>query len=306
MVDYLLGEMPESEREQFAARYFADDALFEQLTGLKEELFDAYVRNHLNPAERAMFERQFLSTLEGQQEVAFAQALRESLNEMPAPLSTPVPAPTLASAPFQHAAWWSGWTRWHWGWAAATVCLLIGLIWQGLENRQLRHTLLTLQDRQAEQLKLAQTLQDELQKLRASANPPTKPALPQPSVAPPVTPRPFDESVVSLRLPPPERGQNGTLEARIPANAQTLALQIVLDYAPAARSCKAVLRTAGGRLIARQSGLSARPDPLGGLLTWRVAARQLEPGDYKLQVTGRDLDQGDNVTLIYQFRVARR
>ncbi len=295
MVGYLLGDMSEGEQEQFAARYFADDALFEQLTGVKEELVDAYVRQQLEPRERELFERNFLSTPEGRQEVTFARALRQTLNELPAPF----PALPPASAPVTQP-WWS---NWHWGLAAATACLLLGFGWQWRENRQLRRELQVLQTRQAEQARLAQTLQDELLKLRA-ANPPTNP--PVPAVAPQPGPRLFGESVVALRLPPPQRGgPSATPAARLNAATQTLALQIVLNYAPAARSCTAVLRTAAGELIARQSRLSARPDPLGGLLSWRIAARRLVPGDYEIKVTGRDLDQAAEVTLTYPFRVAR-
>lgn len=308
MVEYLLGAMSEQDRDRFAARYFADDALFEQLASVKEELFDAYARNHLDTEERDLFERQFLTTPEGRQEVAFAQALRAALNEKPAPPPLPAAEPAARS---YGTAWWSAWTPWHWGWAAATACLLGALLWQGNENQQLRRTLITLQNRQAEQLQLAQSLQDEMQKLRASANPPVNSLpSPQPSVAPSVKPKPFDDSTLALAVPlrllPKQRSSSDTPETRLPANTQTLTLQIVLDYASAAGSCVATLRAADSRLIARQGGLSARPDPLGGLLAWRIPARQLKPGDYKLQVTGRDLDQGENVTLTYQFRVAPR
>ncbi|MBP6821980.1 MAG: hypothetical protein KA368_10585, partial [Acidobacteria bacterium] len=81
MVEYLLGDMPEDKLTDFEKRYFADDALFDQMLLVKHELVDAYVRRHLDAETHEKFERHFLATPGGQQEVAFASAFREKLNE---------------------------------------------------------------------------------------------------------------------------------------------------------------------------------------------------------------------------------
>jgi hypothetical protein len=56
---YLLGELPDDERERLQAAYFADDALFARLLGVEDALVDAYVRGELTESERARFEQRF-------------------------------------------------------------------------------------------------------------------------------------------------------------------------------------------------------------------------------------------------------
>jgi hypothetical protein len=59
---YLLGDLPEEERARVEEEYFADDAAFENLVAVRDELTDLYARGELKGRERERFERHFLST----------------------------------------------------------------------------------------------------------------------------------------------------------------------------------------------------------------------------------------------------
>src|SRR5689334_12572202 len=53
---YLLGHMAEAERAEWEDNYFADDAQYERLSIVEEELVDEYVCGKLSPDEKAQFE----------------------------------------------------------------------------------------------------------------------------------------------------------------------------------------------------------------------------------------------------------
>lgn len=72
---YLLGELSEHEQEQLEARYFADDALFEQLLAIEDELIDRYARGEISGPERLRLERHFMKSPARRKRVRFAEAL---------------------------------------------------------------------------------------------------------------------------------------------------------------------------------------------------------------------------------------
>lgn len=74
--DYLLGDLSNDEREQIELRLLTDRDFIEQLTLFEEELVDEYVRGTLAAGERRKFERSFLSTPEGTEQVRLATVLR--------------------------------------------------------------------------------------------------------------------------------------------------------------------------------------------------------------------------------------
>ena len=58
---YLLGELPEHEQTALEARFFADDAFFEQLVAAEKELIGRYPRGDLSPEYRVRFQRRYLT-----------------------------------------------------------------------------------------------------------------------------------------------------------------------------------------------------------------------------------------------------
>lgn len=61
IVRYLLGELPERDRRGFEERYFADDALFESVCAVEDELIASYLRGELRFWKRRKFRREYLA-----------------------------------------------------------------------------------------------------------------------------------------------------------------------------------------------------------------------------------------------------
>ena len=73
---FLLGDLPEGEREAIERQCLAEQSLiFEQLVAIEDELRFDYLLGRLSPADHGRFEGKYLSTPEGRERLAFAQAL---------------------------------------------------------------------------------------------------------------------------------------------------------------------------------------------------------------------------------------
>jgi hypothetical protein len=115
MIEYLLHEMPESERALFAERWFAEPELYEELQMAEAELLDEYVRGKISERRRLQIEDCLLASEPQRQKWAFAVALAAAL-----------PSRKASRLP------WLGMV------AAALVVSLSLSLWVGLKNRELR------------------------------------------------------------------------------------------------------------------------------------------------------------------------
>jgi hypothetical protein len=84
IAEYLLGGLNERQQEELEARYFADDALFEQLLAVEVELLDRYACEQLTAAARARFEEHFLKSPARCARLGFSKALLCHLGALPA------------------------------------------------------------------------------------------------------------------------------------------------------------------------------------------------------------------------------
>lgn len=75
LTDYLLHQMPESERLDFAERWFPDPDFYQQLETAEAELLDAYVRADLPRRRRERVERYLLNSDVQRRKLAFTAAL---------------------------------------------------------------------------------------------------------------------------------------------------------------------------------------------------------------------------------------
>jgi hypothetical protein len=94
---YLLGDLPEDERQHVEEKLMTDGEFFTQVEMIGEELIEDYVRDALTRQERERLEQNFLGTLEGREQVRLSTALRarapgESANRLPI-TDEPVPQP---------------------------------------------------------------------------------------------------------------------------------------------------------------------------------------------------------------------
>jgi hypothetical protein len=72
---YLLGQLPDSERQAVEERYFANDEWFALLQATEDDLIDDYVRETLTLQDRKAFETAWLTTAQSSERVAFAREL---------------------------------------------------------------------------------------------------------------------------------------------------------------------------------------------------------------------------------------
>lgn len=82
LTQYLLGMLDERKKEDIEGRIFANDAYYNQLLLLEDELIDEYVHEHLSKKERKYFEKNFLLSPERYKKINFAKNLRKNLNRL--------------------------------------------------------------------------------------------------------------------------------------------------------------------------------------------------------------------------------
>src|SRR5262245_20440297 len=76
---YLLGDLPQAEKDRLEENYFVDDDLFVELLDAKDQLISDYMDGQLSPGDRERFERRILTMPGCQSEVVLARFLPPSL-----------------------------------------------------------------------------------------------------------------------------------------------------------------------------------------------------------------------------------
>ncbi|MEM7480692.1 MAG: hypothetical protein AAF481_05935 [Acidobacteriota bacterium] len=93
LTQYLLGELPEDERNRLEERLLAEPKLFEQAVIAEGELHDAYAAGELTPEQRHAFENRLLRSSEQQDRQEFARLLRQVAGETGGDRATAPPPP---------------------------------------------------------------------------------------------------------------------------------------------------------------------------------------------------------------------
>jgi hypothetical protein len=78
--DYLLGALSAEQREAVEQQILSDDDFHQEIEIEEEELVDDYVRGKLAPADRRLFETNFLASPLRRQKLRFGQALRSAID----------------------------------------------------------------------------------------------------------------------------------------------------------------------------------------------------------------------------------
>ncbi len=289
IIRYLLGEMTSAEQSAFEARYFRDDELFAQVTLMREELADRYVRRQLSEAEKERYETHLLTTPAHHEEIAFAESLRQVLSESAAPkpqrffLTRPVMVPrwSLAAA------------------AVLLVSLLGGLSWLWRGQQRLRAETMALRADQTQAQDRERDLQQQLAALQKTT----------PSPVPQITPSlqkgtGLDESYVALQLTAPTRSNaaGNVPSASLSVNAHRLKLRINLDFAPRANSLRATLRSADGKILVKSARLPFRCNGNCSAV-FEATLSTLRPGSYELVLNAIDDEENkpDKVSYLFQL-----
>ena len=151
---YLLGELPEGESAALEEEYFGDDACFERLLALEDELIDDYVRGALPATRHAQLDRRLRET--GQwRRVQFARALSQRFganSQTPRTAATRVVIPLLR----RRAEVFVG------ALAAALLLFAVAAGWFSLRNAALRGELARAEELQRSLVKRSEELQRSL------------------------------------------------------------------------------------------------------------------------------------------------
>ena len=80
---YLLGRLSDQETSKLESEYVADEAQFEEILAVEDDLRDAYARSELSSSEREAFEKRFLVLPDQLQKLEFAKILHRYLLHEP-------------------------------------------------------------------------------------------------------------------------------------------------------------------------------------------------------------------------------
>jgi len=159
---YLLDELSEDVRREFEEKLMTDDELFDEVMIAEEELAKEYACGELEGSERERFERVFLSTPQGREQVNFNLALNRYISETAAEESVPQTPPAIIPEPRRVTVA----TSWRQemlpvAMALAAMVLLVAVsAWLVFRSSQLENQIDQLRSRQSE----AQNQIEELQK----------------------------------------------------------------------------------------------------------------------------------------------
>ena len=312
MQRYLLGELPEEEREALEQEYFCDRQLFEQVVRAEHELLDRYARGLLPPPVRERCESHYLAHPVRRERAMFAEALAARLEQ----------TDEVAAAPSARSE--SLWGRWRastrgprlaWALSVALLLAAAGAVWFLSEARQLRQELARaetgratevrrgreLEQQAAEERQRVEQLSAELERLRAER----PAATPTPTPAPPGAAAP---AFVTLALAAGGmRGADAGAPALlvIPAGTEQVRLKLQLrdqGYS----SYSAVLQSPGGGEVYAWPRLAPRTASTGARFSLVMPARRLAAGDYILTLRGvGETGEAEDVSKSL-FRVERR
>jgi hypothetical protein len=277
---YLLGALPDAERDEFEKKYLADDAAYEELLLAEDQLIDAFVRDELSAEERELFERQFIVSPIRRERVEFARALMS-------PEIDPLLMPSEAQPQsFGHRSYgkpaFSTWAqRLAWVGAALIGFLIVVSSWFFFENRRLNRDLVRVQSEKP-------VIENKKQ---ASGSQQDRPSVP-------VT------GPLSLVLTPGLSRDSAQLPGvKLSQGIDTLSLQLELEGVATNSTYRATVETPEGKEVWSRSGLPRRERAGGsGSILIEIPAAVLVPGDYVVTLrAGRTPEEIAD----YHFRVLR-
>ncbi|MFI5007327.1 MAG: hypothetical protein ACHQKZ_07795 [Solirubrobacterales bacterium] len=272
---YLLGELPDAERDVFEEEYFSQDETLGALEAAEDDLIDAYCRDALSPEHRQALEARSLRTESGRQRLKFAEAL-----------ATAATRSRDRRAGIEAHRWRRQWL----GRAAVLSALVAGVVLilrLGQLESELRRA-------QAKSEAARQATASELERLRSRTA-----DLEKGSAAGAVT------RVASLVLRAGSRRDFDPLP-RLVLGPETAVVELTLllkaDPYPTYR---AALQTVEGRDLLIRDGLQGAPTGGGRSLHLALPADALAPGHYVVTVRGSQEPPPDAIAE-YVFQVAPR
>jgi hypothetical protein len=279
LAKYLLGDLPEPERERLEKEYFVNDEAWELLTSVENDLIDSYLRGRLSERDEKQFETYFLQSPRRRNQFEFSRLLLD-------PALRPISKEAIPSGTQQKSGNRKiGRSKWisipAQAQAASVLLAVVTAAILGFRNHRLNIQLERAQSDQA-------ILQTEVRNLRSVS---TRTNSPQnehdTNEMPAISQRP----AISMLLEPGNLRAAGTGNAHsIPRLAATpativLALDLARDEYP---QYTAKIQTSVGHSIREASGLRSRPIEGGGrAVLFTFPSDSLANGDYIVWLSGQ-------------------
>ncbi len=327
---YLLDDVSDEEQREIEERFFEDDSFFDEMNALEDELFFDYKQNRLNAKENAAFEQKFLNTPQDREKAAFAEAFLQSTEELAEEKAT-VPRKIVEDSP---ASWRQSIAAFfsfsnpalQFGFAAASVLLLLGMVGLFVQNSRLRDEMAGLQNNQAEErqeqeqiiaekqqqftelerrladekLQTGQNeqriqeiearrtrLEQEIAEMRRRVKQPSPSPVSQPPKSPVSQPQ---RSVVALVLSPglfTRSGGEGMSRVKLSSSVKNLQLRLLLKGEENYKGYRATLKTVDeGNEVWTSSELKARGKGAKKSISLNIPAKILQRADYELSLVG--------------------
>lgn len=297
IVGYLLGELPEDERETLERQFLRDAELRDLMRAVEDDLIDDYVQGDLPAHQRERFEAQYLSRSPRKERVERARALDRALaGRRAAPPAAESPPPARPRA------WWfrpstvpglQAVPRYALA-AAAVVVIAVG-VWFAWNASP----------------RAPQRAPDQMAGDQTPARPDEKPPQPVPPVrregpSPPEPTVPRPPSIAAFTLVPGvvREAARGTTLA-FPPSTDVVRLHLPLEPGDEFPSYRGELRGASDVPVWRSGAVRPGGDRTAQSVTLDLPPRLLVPGRYELTLTGL---RGDAVEIVgyYYFSVGAR
>jgi hypothetical protein len=307
LIRYLLGELEKAERMQVAERSFCDDELFDRLMEAENDLVDRYVRGELPRPERDRFERAAAERETLREKVAFAGALGEAMSNSGQVATGRDLRFRTASGKGTHRKY-----LWYQLAAAASLLLVIGGLWIARRSQQRPTATAQLQQVQEGDVRTSNEARPGPDSADVNRNAQVTPAVGDES-----TPR-YDQAggagaghnpaasvAAFVLLPGSTRSAGEPQVLTVSSGVRSVRLQLQLDETEQYPAYTAVLRTLHGDLVLKRPGLRPSRAPFGKALTLELAARDLGPGQYEVQLDGHPRTGPDTVVNYYYFSISK-
>lgn len=317
MKSFLLGLSSEEEKTLLEERFFADDAQFEEIEILEDELIDHYVRDELPRDERAHFERRMANSASLRERVEFAKLFKTKVAASNVNVIEQ-PVPVRIAEPVRQ-----GWIQSLFGttfmapqtaFASSLLVLLVGSIalimfWmnlRGTSNRLSAQLATTeqqkreVEQRMADQRSRTEQLANDLQQAREQQAAQEELIDELRSQNPPGSPRISTTAFLTL-IAGATRGGGGNNQLSIGPQVRQVRLSLRLAEADF-ESFKVTVKTPEGNVVQHQEGLKSRRNTL----TLQLPTARLSPGDYIVNVEGVTASQSVEPIAAYSFRLNRK
>jgi hypothetical protein len=282
MIQYLLGDLSESDRESLEKQFLADNDQWEALHAVENDLFDAYARGELSAERRQRFEENLLDSPEKYERLAIAGLLMNPATRQK----------VAATAPRRRRRAWPTSTSVKLAVGASALVAMATMMFLLKQTHDLK--------REIVQIKTQSSQPANDSPLATAAGQEVAVVRPKAAASPPQT------SVAILLTAGVSRGSDtNSAELVIPATASVVVLELNLRR-DRYRDYDVRLETVDGKVVRHLEGLRSEATANEGrIMTMRLGAELFSTGDYRILLSGRD-DKGQlHVVDSYSLSVAR-